>query len=418
MSSTQGIPLWQVNAFADRPFAGNPAAVCILPSYPSDKWLQQVAAEMNLSETSFIVPTDEANQFHLRWFTPTTEVDLCGHATLAAAHTLIEQNRIASGSAIRFQTRSGELPCSQSGPCITLDFPLASIHHDVDASTKTALLTALGLQDATVMRTKFDLLVVVNDARMVESLRPSFNLLESIETRGVVVTAASQTVGIDFVSRFFAPRYGIQEDPVTGSAHCCLAPFWGERLSKTSLVGYQASPRGGTVYCEVTGDRVLLSGKSVNGLGRQTACFPRMKRPCSFIDIRYSLSSHSSSGRVEPKRGEGRPCFSIKPQRVQTCELLFAGIAIGTPTRWIQCLRRREPLSADIYQIVPVDSQAAVIRKDHAIRFGQQCLCACRPICVGPGNSSELPGQLRNDSINTKSPSSSNSCFNRLVWSA
>jgi PhzF family phenazine biosynthesis protein len=263
MSSKQGIPIWQVNAFADRPFAGNPAAVCILSSYPSDQWLQHVAAEMNLSETSFIVPTDEANHFHLRWFTPTTEVDLCGHATLAAAHTLIEQNLITTGSAICFQTRSGELRCSQAGSRITLDFPLTATHPDVDTRTKMALLNALGLNDAIVMRSKFDLVVVVDDARIVESLRPNFNLLKPIETRGVVVTSASQTTGIDFVSRFFAPRCGIDEDPVTGSAHCCLAPYWGERLSKTSLVGYQASSRGGTVYCDVTGDRVLLTGNAV-----------------------------------------------------------------------------------------------------------------------------------------------------------
>ena len=255
--------MWQVNAFAARPFAGNPAAVCILPSYPSDQWLQNVAAEMNLSETSFVVPTDEVNRFHLRWFTPTTEVDLCGHATLAAAHTLIEQKLITTGLAIRFQTRSGELPCAPSGSRITLDFPLTSTDENVDASTKVALLAALGLKEAIVMRTKFDLVAVVSDADIVQTLRPNFNTLGSIETRGVVVTAASQTAGTDFVSRFFAPRCGINEDPVTGSAHCCLAPYWGERLSKTSLVGFQASPRGGTVYCEVSGDRVLLTGDAV-----------------------------------------------------------------------------------------------------------------------------------------------------------
>ncbi len=266
MSSTQSIPIWQVDAFADRPFSGNPAAGCILPRYPSDKWMHNVAAEMNLSETSFIVPTDEANSFHLRWFTPTTEVDLCGHATLAAAHTLIEQNLVTTGLPIRFQTRSGELSCAQSGSRITLDFPLTSSNANVDSSTKIALLAALGLEAAMFMRTKFDLIAVVNDVSIVESLRPNFNLLEQIETRGVMVTAPSQNTGIDFVSRFFAPRCGINEDPVTGSAHCCLAPYWGERLKKTSLIGYQASSRGGTVYCEVTGDRVQLTGDAVTVL--------------------------------------------------------------------------------------------------------------------------------------------------------
>ncbi len=263
MTDSQRIPLWQVNAFADRPFAGNPAAVCLLTVYHSDQWLQNVAAEMNLSETSFVVPTGEPNEFHLRWFTPTTEVDLCGHATLAAAHTLIQQNLITHGQPIRFQTRSGELLCSQSGSRITLDFPLSPINDRVDGATKLALLEALGLQDAIVMRTQFDLLVVVNEAPTVLSLRPSFNALELIETRGVIVTALSPSAGIDFVSRFFAPRFGIHEDPVTGSAHCCLAPYWGKRLSKTSLVGYQASSRGGIVHCTLAGDRVLLTGDAV-----------------------------------------------------------------------------------------------------------------------------------------------------------
>ncbi len=263
MSSMQGIPIWQVDAFADRPFTGNPAAVCILEHYPSNEWMQNVAAEMNLSETSFIVPTDEANSFHLRWFTPTTEVDLCGHATLAAAHTLMEQHLVTTDLPIRFQTRSGELPCSRSGSRITLDFPLAPARENVDSTTKFALLAALGLKEAIVLRTKFDLVVAVNDVNIVESLRPTFSLLEQIETRGVMVTAASETAGIDFVSRFFAPRCGIDEDPVTGSAHCCLAPFWGKQLNKTSLVGYQASARGGRVYCEVMGDRVHLTGDAI-----------------------------------------------------------------------------------------------------------------------------------------------------------
>ncbi len=263
MSDSQRIPLWQVNAFADRPFTGNPAAVCILTVCPSDQWLQSVAAEMNLSETSFVVPTGEPNRFHLRWFTPTTEVDLCGHATLAAAHALIQQNLITHGQPIRFQTRSGELLCSQLGSRLSLDFPLSPIDDNVDGATKLALLAALGLQDALVRRTKFDLLVVVNEESMVHSLQPNFSSLELIETRGVIVTSLSQSAGIDFVSRFFAPRYGIHEDPVTGSAHCCLAPYWGQRLKKTSLVGYQASSRGGTVHCTIAGDRVLLTGDAV-----------------------------------------------------------------------------------------------------------------------------------------------------------
>ncbi len=266
MSSNKGIPIWQVDAFAEPPFAGNPAAVCILESYPSDEWMQSVAAEMNLSETSFVVPAGEAHRFHLRWFTPATEVDLCGHATLAAAHTLVEQNRVDSNSPILFQTRSGELPCTLSGSRITLNFPIAPAADDVDSNTSNALVAALGIEEAIILRTKFDLVAIVSAPSIVESLRPDFNALANIETRGTMITAVSNTSGVDFVSRFFAPRFGIDEDPVTGSAHCCLALYWGKRLNKSTLVGYQSSSRGGTVHCEVAGDRVLLTGSAVTVL--------------------------------------------------------------------------------------------------------------------------------------------------------
>ncbi len=266
MSSTTGIPIWQVDAFADRPFAGNPAAVCILDRDPSDQWMQTVASEMNLSETAFVIPTNEANRFHLRWFTPATEVDLCGHATLAAAHTLIEQSRVDTNSPIRFQTRSGELRCTRTESRITLDFPAMPARNDVNASTATTLLAALGIADGTVLQSQLDLLVVVDEARRVQSLRPDFNALERVEKRGVMVTAPGPSTEVDFISRYFAPRCGINEDPVTGSAHCCLAPYWAERLGKTTLVGYQASTRGGTVRCEVTGDRVHLTGTAITVL--------------------------------------------------------------------------------------------------------------------------------------------------------
>jgi PhzF family phenazine biosynthesis protein len=265
MTEPNSIPIWIVDAFADRPFGGNPASVCVLPSYPDERWLQDVAAEMNLSETSFIVPTQEAGRFHLRWLTPTTEVDLCGHATLAAAHALI-QCGLAGGLPITFLTRSGELVCTQNGSLMTLDFPATPDRSGVDAETTTALLDAIGIEKGAVFRTKFDFVVEVQEASIVESLKPNFNALQRIETRGVIVTAQSQTEGIDFVSRFFAPRCGINEDPVTGSAHCYLAPFWAERMGKTCLVGYQASPRGGKVICEVVGDRVRLSGNAVTVL--------------------------------------------------------------------------------------------------------------------------------------------------------
>lgn len=263
MDFKQGVPLWQVDAFTDQPFRGNPAAVCILESYPSDEWLQCVASEMNLSETSFVVPSDDLNSFHLRWFTPATEVDLCGHATLAAAHVLAEQNRFDAKSRIRFQTRSGELICTQVDKGMTLDFPATLAVENVDGAIASALLASLGIQDAAVMQTKFDLVVVVDGASIVEGMLPDFNALGQIDTRGVMVTAASSNSEYDFVSRFFAPRCGINEDPVTGSAHCCLAPFWAEKLGKKSLTGYQASRRGGIVDCEVAGDRVLLTGSAI-----------------------------------------------------------------------------------------------------------------------------------------------------------
>ncbi|CAD79167.1 MAG TPA: PhzF family phenazine biosynthesis protein [Rhodopirellula baltica] len=266
MNSSDGIPIWQVDAFADRPFTGNPAAVCILERYPSDEWMQNVAMEMNLSETAFVVPTDDAGSFHLRWFTPATEVDLCGHATLAAAHTLIEQACVEAGQPIRFQTRSGELVCTPSDSRITLNFPATPPSDDVDPTVAEQTRGALGIREATVLRSKYDLLVIVEDASIVESLRPNFNTIADIDTRGVMVSAAGGSNGTDFVSRFFAPQCGINEDPVTGSAHCCLAPYWAARLGKTSVVGYQASSRGGTVNCEVAGGRVHLAGTAVTVL--------------------------------------------------------------------------------------------------------------------------------------------------------
>lgn len=189
MNSSDGIPIWQVDAFADRPFTGNPAAVCILERYPSDEWMQNVAMEMNLSETAFVVPTDDAGSFHLRWFTPATEVDLCGHATLAAAHTLIEQACVEAGQPIRFQTRSGELVCTPSDSRITLNFPATPPSDDVDPTVAEQTRGALGIREATVLRSKYDLLVIVEDASIVESLRPNFNTIADIDTRGVMVSA-------------------------------------------------------------------------------------------------------------------------------------------------------------------------------------------------------------------------------------
>ncbi|WP_145419086.1 PhzF family phenazine biosynthesis protein [Planctomycetes bacterium K23_9] len=286
---TDSLPIWQVDAFANAPFTGNPAAVCLLPQYPSDQWMQNVAAEMNLAETAFVVPTDDAEVFHLRWFTPAIEVDLCGHATIAAAHVLFQQNKVGTDAVIRFQTRSGELACravsnptasldqssSNSGEVwIAVDFPVTASINRVEDSVCAQLQAALGVPAIEVRKTIYDIMVVLRDAASIRSLTPNLHLLAQIDTRGVMVTAPGDIEGVDFVSRFFAPQSGIDEDPVTGSAHCCLAPYWGQRLGKSVLAGYQASPRGGTVYCEVVGDRVKLSGHAVTVMSGQLLVAP------------------------------------------------------------------------------------------------------------------------------------------------
>jgi PhzF family phenazine biosynthesis protein len=254
--------IWQVDAFTDVPFGGNPAAICIVPEYPGDAWMQQLAGEINLSETAFLVPLADPAEYQLRWFTPNVEVDLCGHATLAAAHVLWEQRRVAEDVAIRFQTRSGELVCSRDGAGITLDFPAGTSTTLDDFELKSQLLTALGIQQAEVLRTPFDMLVAVDSREIVIGLQPDFSSLAAIPTRGVIVTAVEEKAEIDFVSRFFAPQCGIEEDPVTGSAHCCLAPYWAKRLGTNILVGHQVSRRGGVVRCEVLDERVRLTGNA------------------------------------------------------------------------------------------------------------------------------------------------------------
>ena len=265
MSHRKGILIWQVDAFADAPFTGNPAAVCVLDEYPSDNWLQSVASEMNLSETAFVVPDAEPESFRLRWFTPMAEVDLCGHATLASAHVLLEQQTV-SGQRIRFQTRSGELVCEQRGKQIMLDFPATPIVEGVNRTLADEVRLSLGIESAEVMRSKFDMVVVVDRPEIVRNLRPDFGRMKLLSTRGVIVTAKSHDEAVDFVSRFFAPLHQIDEDPVTGSAHCCLAPYWAEKLGKRKLIGYQDSQRGGTVHCEVDGNRIKLSGTAVTVL--------------------------------------------------------------------------------------------------------------------------------------------------------
>jgi len=247
------VPISVVDAFTDRAFAGNPAAVCQLDGPAPEAWMQSVAAEMNLAETAFLVPRD-AGEWDLRWFTPTVEVDLCGHATLASTHIL--------GTPANFHTRSGVLSCAPAGDgWIEMDFPALE---PTVAAVDDRLLRAIGTTDVyTVATSRFDLLVELGSAEAVRTLQPDFAALRGLGARGVIVTAPGDVEGVDMVSRFFAPGAGIDEDPVTGSAHCVLAPFWAARTGRTTLVGHQASKRGGLVRMRLDGDRVHLGGKAV-----------------------------------------------------------------------------------------------------------------------------------------------------------
>ncbi len=247
----------QIDAFTDRPFAGNPAAVVLLRQPAPERWMQQVALEMNLSETAFLEPREDG--FGLRWFTPMVEVDLCGHATLASAHFLFGEGHLPPDATARFHSRSGLLTARRDGDWIELDFP-AQPATPVDPPEE--LLAALGVTPVAVSRSPADYLVEVESERAVRDARPDFRRLAAVSARGVMVTSPGAPPH-DFVSRFFAPAAGIDEDPVTGSAHCTLGPFWGARLGKTRLLGRQASPRGGEVRVSLAGDRVRLGGQAV-----------------------------------------------------------------------------------------------------------------------------------------------------------
>ncbi len=251
----------QVDAFTDRPFSGNPAAVCLLSSPADPTWMQDVAREMNLAETAFLVPRNDG--YDLRWFTPSTEVDLCGHATLASAHVLWEDQHLDPGDQARFHTRSGVLTATRAPDLIWLDFP-ATPPQPVDRIPE--LERAIGQPIRYLGRTAFDYLVELDSDSAVRELTPDLPALSGLSTRGVIVTAASSTKNYDFISRFFAPAAGVPEDPVTGSAHCGLGPFWAARLGKNELVGFQASGRGGKVNVRLEGDRVQLGGQAVTVL--------------------------------------------------------------------------------------------------------------------------------------------------------
>jgi PhzF family phenazine biosynthesis protein len=248
-----------VDAFTPRPFAGNPAAICLLTEPADEQWMRNVAVEMNLAETAFLLP--EKDGYRLRWLTPETEVDLCGHATLASAHLLWSDGHQPAASEIRFYTKSGLLTARQEDGMIWLDFPAKPATESPDPG---GLVSALGAKARWIGRNQFDYLVEVADEATVRGLAPNQAALATVEARGIMVTSpARDGAEYDFVSRFFAPREGIPEDPVTGSAHSALAPYWAAKLGRTALTGYQASRRGGLVKTVVKGNRVLLGGQAV-----------------------------------------------------------------------------------------------------------------------------------------------------------
>lgn len=257
MSLREG--LFCVDAFADRIGTGNPAGVCLLEQSADPAWMQAIAREMNLSETAFVVP--QRGGFGLRWFTPRAEVDLCGHATLAAAHILHEEGCHGMDGPVRFFTKSGTLSAETLDGLIKMDFPVVP---EEPETAPAELFSALGIQPCYAGRNRSDWLVELASERDIRAMEPDFFSLARIPMRGVIVTAQASTPGFDFVSRFFAPSVGINEDPVTGSAHCCLAPYWHKKLGKNVMTGYQASERGGVVgvRLEVPG-RVTITGKAV-----------------------------------------------------------------------------------------------------------------------------------------------------------
>ena len=252
-----GLRIVTVDAFTDVPFAGNPAAVCVLPEARDDAWMQAVAREMNLSETAFL--QKQEGGYSLRWLTPAVEVDLCGHATLASAHALWEDGHVAKDEEIRFHTRSGLLTATRDEPFIELDFPATP---PSPCDSPEGLFAALGVAPRQVYKSRFDYLVELGSEKEVRDLRPDHGGLRSLGVRGVMVTARGEGKW-DVVSRFFAPGAGIDEDPVTGSAHCCIGPYWGERLQKSTLLCFQASARGGSLRVMLRGDRVKLQGQAV-----------------------------------------------------------------------------------------------------------------------------------------------------------
>ena len=258
------LPLFIVDAFTDRPFSGNPAGVVLLPGPADPGWMQSVAAELRHSETAFLYAGDGA--WTLRWFTPAAEVRLCGHATLAAAHVLWSAGQANAAAAVEFDTASGRLTARRHHEFVELDFPAQPA---TAAPAPPGLLESVGVEPTAVASNGTDWLLELADEPSVLAVTPDFGRLAEVDARGVMITAASQRSGVDFVSRWFGPAVGVDEDPVTGSAHCALGPWWAVRLGRDELVGYQASPRGGTVRVRVAGERVRLAGSAVTVVAGQ-----------------------------------------------------------------------------------------------------------------------------------------------------
>lgn len=259
--STLTIPLFIIDAFAEQAYSGNPAAVCLLKEPVDEAYMQMTAVEMNLSETAFLWP--EQDGYRLRWFTPKTEVNLCGHATLASAHVLWTKGLLDSAEEARFYTRSGLLKATRSGDLISLFFPPYEL---IPTLSTPELAAALGISEKNVIETityADNVLVRLDQESSVRGLSPDFGALSQLAGRAFAVTAESSSAGIDFVSRFFAPKMGVNEDPVTGSAHTALAPYWASRLGRTELTAYQASERGGLLQLEVSKDLVKISGRAL-----------------------------------------------------------------------------------------------------------------------------------------------------------
>lgn len=248
----------QVDAFADKPFAGNPAAVCVMSSPADEEWMQLVAREMNLSETAFLYPVNDG--YHLRWFTPIVEVELCGHATLASSHVLFEDGHVQPDTTIRFHTKSGELKAMRDGKWIELDFPANALS---EAPPPAGLLEAVGVSPKFVGKHKSDYFIEVESDSVVRALEPDIGSVAALPVHTVCVTAADTTGETDFVSRFFAPAMGVAEDPVTGFAHTVLTPYWAGRLGKSEFIARQVSKRGGLLRLRLDGDRVRIGGQAV-----------------------------------------------------------------------------------------------------------------------------------------------------------